>query len=161
MEQTRTSIINELDRTYMKILMRKPKSISYDKLKGKIVSAAQEVLGVEDIVVNEWDSNTIYSMGLHAVVRERRFDEELGNRDSTDNDIGYIRKGRAGFSVASFEYNSWAFSQGVLENFLNSLEKRGLEPSRRNRLGLVYVTPADAIAHNKRIEERETKALYR
>ena len=161
--KTRTVEMSEED--YLRYIFHKTLSetrrktnqkISYEDLQRKVLAAAQEI-GVEGLIVKEWDPNTIYSFGTCAVVREAQFDGKLGRRSDTDLDLGYFRKKRKGYTADSFEYNHWVFTAECEERFTQALEKQGLEINAYRCLSTITVSKQE---HARR-DRRDELALYR
>ena len=112
------------------------------------VLKATKAIGIDDVVVKEWDRNTLDSGMTDAVVRESRYNNGIDTvQQNIKTDIGYF-KFRIGKTITSFHINDRAFSDEKYAEFSEALRKEGLAPSP-------YYTPCGPLFYTEEDIERE------
>ena len=104
----------------------------------KIEQAAHHI-GIDNLVIREWNRNMIRSGFTDGVVREQRYDRRAIQYEQQQNkDLGYIRKHKKELTVDAFKINPDVFSNERFQDFRKALEKQGLDAYAYHPFGLVF-----------------------
>ena len=125
-----------------------PKQINREELYRRVKESACDI-GIENVIVTANDRNKNIWF-VDDVVREKRYRSSPKYKHGLVN-IGYFRRNDKGlYTVRSFEYNPWVFSDDKTGEFLDSLRKIKLEPHMYHPLGTVFYTDEQIKAWNER-----------
>lgn len=123
------------------------------------VQIALERIGIDDVVMREWDPRTIDTQGTHGVARERRHDNGANvYRMDERIDIGYFERHSFDddYTIGSFMINPLAFTPERQEELVKQLLILGVRPGDYIPGGMIFGDPE----RNKKLDEREKTAMY-
>ncbi|HIG93064.1 TPA: hypothetical protein HA242_06550 [Candidatus Woesearchaeota archaeon] len=108
-----------------------------------MIQDAARRIGIEEVVVREWDRNLVSSWFTNGVVREKKYDiPSKRNEQQTDKDLGYLRRDidKGTLTARSFQINSDVFSEQRYRDFYQALKKQGLEAFAYHPFGLIFAS---------------------
>ncbi len=136
-----------------------PPRITKDELEKKIIAACKEV-GIDNIIIHEWNKYSIGTRFTDGVVREEQYDTRKDGQVAQDIaylvDSSWHPKRTYHLNLVRINYDNFSHKKG--EEFHDALTKQGLQPEPYHpSCGPIF--PTDEMIQWDLT--KDTKALYR